>query len=123
MSRNIEHAQLIDPHDIPRLRELGILVAAQPSALGTPEKEVRLLGTERARRAYPYRSLLDAGVQLSFGSDMPGELSFDPLLGIHYTVNRAGPERIKDIQVVMTIAGGRIVYQKEDPWPSTNRKS
>jgi predicted amidohydrolase YtcJ len=90
----IEHAQLIDSEDIPRLRDLGVLLAAQPLALGTPEKDEQLLGDERARRAYPYRSLLDAGVPLSFGSDMPAEISFDPLLGIHYTVNRSGPERI-----------------------------
>lgn len=158
----IEHAQLIDPEDIPRLGRLGILVAAQPSALGTPDKDVELLGAQRASRAYPYRSLLDAGVHLSFGSDMPGEASFDPLLGIHYTVNRPGPQRIaaaealraytlgsayaefqesqkgsitagkladlavlsgdplsvrpaaiKDIQVEMTILGGRIIYQKD----------
>jgi predicted amidohydrolase YtcJ len=160
----IEHAQLIDPEDIPRLKDLGILVSAQPSALGTPEKDVDLLGAERAVRAYPYKSLLDAGVHLSFGSDMPGEASFDPLLGMHYTVNRSGaerispadalraytlgsayaefqesekgsittgkladlavlsadplsvrPESIKDIEVQMTVLGGRIVYRKGDP--------
>jgi predicted amidohydrolase YtcJ len=33
-------------------------------------------------------------VHLSYGSDMPGEATFDPLLSIHYTVNRSGPERI-----------------------------
>lgn len=90
----IEHAQLIDSADIPRLAELGILVAAQPSALGTPQKDADLLGEQRADRAYPYRSLLDAGVHLSFGSDMPGEATFDPLLAIHYTVNRSGGQRI-----------------------------
>jgi len=167
----IEHAQLIDPQDVPRLERLGILVAAQPSALGTPQKDEDLLGEERAGKAYPYRSLLDAGVHLSFGSDMPGEMSFDPLLGIHYTVNRSGPERIsaaealraytlgsayaefqesrkgsitpgkladlailsedplsaepetiKDIEAVMTIVGGKIVYRKEGTWPFTNRR-
>jgi predicted amidohydrolase YtcJ len=90
----IEHAQLIDPEDIPRLKELGILVSAQPSALSSPEKDADLLGQRRARRAYPYRSLLEAGVSLSFGSDMPGEATFDPLIGIHHAVNRPGPERI-----------------------------
>jgi len=73
-----------------------------------------LLGQERAPRAYPHRSLLDAGVHLSFGSDMPGEATFDPLLGIHYTVNRS------DTEVEMTIVGGRIVYQKGGTWPFTN---
>jgi predicted amidohydrolase YtcJ len=160
----IEHAQLIDPEDIPRLKELGILVSAQPSALGSPEKDAELLGKRRARRAYPYRSLLDAGVNLSFGSDMPGEATFDPLIGIHHAVNRSGPERIdveealrcytlgsayaefqeqrkgsitpgkladlavlsqdplsvdrqkiKDIRVDMSIVGGTIVYEKEEP--------
>jgi predicted amidohydrolase YtcJ len=44
--------------------------------------------------AYPFRSLLDAGVPLSFGSDFPGESFFDPIRGIHLAVNREGPERI-----------------------------
>ena len=90
----IEHAQLIRPEDIPRIKRLGLLVAAQPSALGSPDKDARLLGPERALRAYPYRSLLDSGVPLSFGSDIPGEATCDPLLSIHMAVNRPGPERI-----------------------------
>ena len=94
MRLRIEHGQLIRGEDIPRLRDLGVLISAQPSALGTPEKDVALLGRDRAERAYPYRSLLDAGVPLSFGSDIPGESSCDPMLGIHRVVNRSGPERI-----------------------------
>ena len=90
----IEHAQLIRSQDIPRLRELGILVSAQPGAMENPEKDKLLLGRERALRAYPYRSLLDAGVHLSFGSDIPGESSCDPIRSIHMTANREGPERI-----------------------------
>jgi predicted amidohydrolase YtcJ len=90
----IEHAQLIRAEDIPRIRDLGILIAAQPSALGSPGKDEKLLGRDRALRAYPYRSLLDAGVRLSFGSDIPGESTCDPLLSIHMAVNRAGSEAI-----------------------------
>ncbi|MGA2547085.1 MAG: amidohydrolase [Rectinemataceae bacterium] len=90
----IEHAQLIRPCDIPRIRELGILVSAQPTALENPGKDELLLGRERALRAYPYRSLIDAGVRLSFGSDIPGESSCDPIRSIHMAVNREGPERI-----------------------------
>jgi predicted amidohydrolase YtcJ len=90
----IEHAQLIRPVDIPRLRRLGVLVSAQPTALGSPEKDERLLGRERALRAYPYRSLLDEGVRLSFGSDIPGESGCDPIRSIHLAANREGPERI-----------------------------
>ncbi len=90
----IEHGQLIQSRDIGRLRKLGVLVSAQPSALGSPGKDENILGRERAERAYPYRSLLDAGVHLSFGSDIPGEATCDPLLHIHMAVNRSGPERI-----------------------------
>lgn len=90
----LEHAQLIRPEDIERIRHLGIIVAAQPSALEDPAKDVDLLGTGRARRAYPYRSLLDNGVHLSFGSDVPGERSVNPLLCLHYAVNRQGDEAI-----------------------------
>jgi len=60
----------------------------------------RLLGAERARRAYPYRSLLDAGVHLSFGSDIPGEATCDPLLSIHMAVNRPGGERITVLEAL-----------------------
>ncbi len=90
----IEHAQLIQERDIERIKKLGILVAAQPSALGSPEKDEGLLGKERAARAYPYRSLLEAGVPLSFGSDIPGESTCDPIASIHMAVNRESPERI-----------------------------
>jgi len=96
----IEHGQLIDPADIPRLAELGILVAAQPTALAQPDKDQALLGPERARRAYPYRSLLDAGVRLSFGSDVPGEAHYQPLLAIHWAVNRPSPERITALEAL-----------------------
>lgn len=90
----LEHAQLIRPQDIPRLHSLGILIAAQPSALTTPDKDIRLLGERRALAAYPHRSLLDAGVHLSFGSDIPGEPSCDPIRGIHLVANRPGGEAI-----------------------------
>ena len=96
----IEHGQIIRHEDIPRLRDLGILVCAQPSALADPDKDERLLGRERAQSAYPYRSLLDAGVHLSFGSDFPGEHVYDPIRSIHMVVNRTGPESITAMEAL-----------------------
>jgi predicted amidohydrolase YtcJ len=90
----IEHAQLIRREDMARIARLGVLVAAQPSALASPMKDEAILGRARALSAYPYRSLLDAGVHLSFGSDIPGESGCDPIASIHRAVNREGPERI-----------------------------
>ncbi|MFP4373300.1 MAG: amidohydrolase [Spirochaetaceae bacterium] len=94
MRIRIEHGQLIRDADIGRIVDLGFHVATQPHAAATPEKDIELVGRARALRAYPYRSLIDAGAQISFGSDYPGEGSFEPLLGIHYVVNREGPEAV-----------------------------
>ncbi len=90
----IEHAQLVTKEDIKRLADFKILVAAQPSALATPEKDAKLLGPERLNEAYPYRALLDQGVNLSFGSDIPGEAYCNPLFEIHLTVNRGNNNAI-----------------------------
>jgi len=102
----IEHAQLIRPADIERITRLGVLVSAQPSALGSPEKDEALLGRERALRAYPYRSLLDAGARLSFGSDIPGEDGCDPIRSIAMAANREGPERITAAQALRCYTEG-----------------
>ncbi|MFP4426327.1 MAG: amidohydrolase [Spirochaetaceae bacterium] len=90
----LEHAQLVDPLDMERLAELGVLIAAQPHAMGNPRKDVEILGKERALHAYPHKSLLKAGVPLSFGSDIPGEPTVRPFQAIHYVVNREGPEAL-----------------------------
>lgn len=111
----LEHAQLIRPEDIPRLRALGVLVAAQPSALASPEKDIRLLGRARAESAYPHRSLLDEGVQLSFGSDIPGEPTCDPIRCIAMVANRNGPERITAEEALRcyTVGSAYAEFQEE----------
>lgn len=106
MRLRIEHGQLIRSEDIERMARLGVIVCAQPNALIDPAKDESLLGHERALRAYPYRSLLDAGVALSFGSDYPGELTYEPLTGIHLAVNRDGPERISAAEALACYTRG-----------------
>jgi hypothetical protein len=112
MRIRIEHGQLIRPDDIERIVELGFHVATQPHAAATPQKDAELIGRERALRAYPYRSLLDAGADISFGSDYPGEGSFEPLLGMHYVVNREGPEAITPMEALRayTIGSARAQF-------------
>ncbi|MBN2354239.1 MAG: amidohydrolase [Spirochaetales bacterium] len=90
MRIRLEHAQIIDPADVPRLRRLGMLVAAQPTALALRERDRALVGEARFNRLYPYRSLLDAGAPLSFGSDIPGEIEYDPFQAIYRAVARRG---------------------------------
>ena len=72
-------------------RNVRLLPAGGSNGCGKAEL---LLGRERRLTAYPYRSLLDAGVNLSFGSDFPGERTYDPLIGIYWAVTREGPEAI-----------------------------
>mgnify|MGYP006267552631 CR=1 FL=1 len=111
MRIRIEHGQLIHHDDIRRIVDLGFHVATQPHAAATPQKDVELVGRERALAAYPYRSLLDAGALISFGSDYPGEASFEPLLGIHYVVNREGPEAITPTEALRAYTAGSAYAQ------------
>jgi len=168
----IEHVQMAMPEDLPRMKKLGITANVQPFAMCNPDKDIKLLGLERAKTAYPYRSLLDAGVNVSFGSDVPAEVDYQPLLGIYYAVTRKNkkgdvgplnpsermspqqalycytmgsayaeftenikgsltpgkladmtilsddlteiePEKIKDIRVLKTIVGGKVVFETD----------
>jgi predicted amidohydrolase YtcJ len=84
----IEHAQILHPDDIPRFSQLGVIAAMQPThATSDMYWAVDRLGEHRARGAYAWRSLLDNGALLAFGSDFPVE-QVNPMLGIHAAVTR-----------------------------------
>ncbi|MBI9098795.1 MAG: amidohydrolase [Spirochaetaceae bacterium] len=102
----LEHAQLISPEDFQRIKDLGVLISAQPSALCNPEKDITILGKNRTDKAYPYRSLLDKGIPLSFGSDAPGENTLNPFENIHFAVNRTGPEKISVLEALKCYTSG-----------------
>ncbi len=66
----IEHAQHLLAEDIVRFEELGVIGSMQPWHLMDDGKWAeRSIGTERAKTTYCFRSLLDAGATLAFGSD------------------------------------------------------
>lgn len=168
----LEHVQIVKPEDIPRMKRLGVIACVQPFTLNNPRKDVTLLGRKRAATAYPFHTMFRAGVPVSFGSDMPAEVDYHPMLALYYAVTRRskdgkdGPlnprecftpcealycytmgsayaefmekekgsitagkladmtllsddptsvprESIKDIRVLMTIAGGKIVFREE----------
>ncbi len=84
----IEHAQHLRPHDIPRLARLGVIASMQPyHAIDDGRWAEKRIGRERCRTAYAFRSLLDAGVRVTFGSDWP-VAPLNPLLGIYAAVTR-----------------------------------
>lgn len=84
----IEHAQHLRPGEIARIVGLGVIPSVQPyhavAEAGWVEKRV---GKERAQTTYAFRSLLDGGGRLAFGSDWP-VAPLDPLLGIFAAVTR-----------------------------------
>ncbi len=70
----IEHAQIVDPGDVPRFGKLGVIASVQPvhctsDHAWTPAR----LGPQRVNEAFPWRGFLKGGAVLAFGSDAPIE--------------------------------------------------
>jgi predicted amidohydrolase YtcJ len=169
----IEHAQHIAPPDIPRFAQLGVIASMQPyHAIDDGRWADKVIGPDRAKGTYAFRSLLDAGATLAFGSDW-FVAPPSPLLGIYaaatrrtideqrpggwvpeqkirveealraYTsgaaragfqetrlgtiapgmladlvlldrdLTRIAPETIRDAKVMLTMVGGRVVYDRD----------
>jgi predicted amidohydrolase YtcJ len=84
----IEHAQHIHPKDFQRFARLGVIASVQPyHAIDDGRWAVHRIGDERCKTTYPFRTFLDNGVKLTFGSDWTvGPMN--PLLGIYAAVTR-----------------------------------
>ena len=77
----IEHAQIVDPKDLPRFGKFGTIASMQPVHQTSDMHMVEArLGTARLEGAYAWRSMLQNGSRLAFGSDFPVE-SPDPWAG------------------------------------------
>ena len=169
----IEHAQHIAPADIPRFGQLNVIASVQPyHAIDDGRWAERVIGPERAKGTYAFRSLLDDGATLAFGSDWfvapptplvaiyaavtrrtlddkhpdgwvpeqkitveqalrahtsgaakagfmehdvgtlaPGMLA--DLVLIDRDITRVPPETIRDAKVMLTLVGGRVVYDRD----------
>ncbi len=84
----IEHAQVVDPADIPRFARLGVIASMQPSHLLTDMNWAEdRLGPQRAAYSYAWKAFLDAGVPLAFGTDYPVE-PITPFRGLYAAVTR-----------------------------------
>lgn len=82
----IEHAQHLLPADVARFGRLGVVASMQPLHKADDGRYAELaIGAERCRTSYAFRSLLDAGAVLAFGSDWP-VVSLNPFRGIHAAV-------------------------------------
>lgn len=169
----IEHAQHPAPSDIPRFAKLNVVASMQPyHAIDDGRWATKVIGPERAKTTYAFRSFLDAQTRLAFGSDWfvapptplegiyaavtrrtidgknPGgwvpaqKITVDEALraytsGSAYAsfeddrkgtlqrgkladfaiidrdITRIPPEEIRDAHVLMTVVGGKVVYERE----------
>ncbi len=170
----IEHAQHIHPKDFVRFKKLNVIASMQPyHAIDDGRWAEKRIGKERCKTSYAFRTFIDNGVKLCFGSDW-NVAPLSPILGIYaavarqtldgrhpegwfpeqkisvaeaiecYTINNAyaefaenekgsitpgkfadlvvlsddiftiSPEKIKDVKVLMTVLGGKVIYRSPD---------
>jgi predicted amidohydrolase YtcJ len=169
----IEHAQHIAPKDFDRFASLKVIASMQPyHAIDDGRWAERRIGAERIKTTYAFRTLLDKGVRLAFGTDWP-VAPLNPLLSLYAATTRATldgkhpdgwvpqqkisieqavtaytagsafaefqdrekgtlargrladlvvlsddifsipPARLKDVKVLATIVGGKVVHQRQ----------
>ncbi len=83
-----EHAQLLIQEDIPRFAELDVIASMQPTHCITDKRFCeKRIGLERSKGAYVWRSLLDAGAKIAFGTDYSVE-PLNPMEGLYAAVAR-----------------------------------
>ena len=84
----IEHSQIVDPADIPRFKELGVIPSMEPShAIGDLYFALARLGAKRLVGAYAWKSFLDLGLPVAGGSDAPVERG-EPMIEFYAAVAR-----------------------------------
>jgi predicted amidohydrolase YtcJ len=84
----VEHAQHLRAQDVPRFAKQGVIASMQPyHAVDDGRWAQMRIGLERCRTTYAFRSLLDAGAHLAFGSDWD-VAPLSPITGIDAAVNR-----------------------------------
>lgn len=84
----VEHAQIVNPADIPRFAKLGIIPSMQPShAIGDLFFAPRRLGVNRLSGSYAWESFIKSGVVVPGGSDAPVERG-EPMIEFYAAVAR-----------------------------------
>ncbi len=106
----IEHAQVVDPADIPRFKQLGVIASMQPNHLLTDMNwAVDRLGPQRAAYSYAWKAFLDAGVPLAFGTDYPVE-PITPFRGLYAAVTRMNEAGTKTYYPENKLTRGQALY-------------
>lgn len=105
----IERGVILSSEDIARLTKLKAVVSAQPISLQTTMNFAMERLGERAKKAYPLRSLFDAGVSVAFGSDNPVDV-INPLRGIYAAITRKSDDGMKEFSPEQKISIQQAIY-------------
>jgi len=106
----IEHAQVVDPADIARFKQLGVIASMQPSHLLTDMNwAMDRLGEQRAAYSYAWKAFLEAGVVVAFGTDYPVE-PVTPFRGLYSAVTRANEGGTKTFFPESTLTRAQALY-------------
>jgi hypothetical protein len=114
----IEHASMLTEDVIKDIKELGLIASCQPSFLNSEYTWLeKRIGKERCKITYPYKSLLNAGITITSGSDCPVEEP-DVIMGLHALVTRNGlvPEECISINEALrtyTINGAYAAFEED----------
>ena len=121
----IEHIETIDPADIPRFGQLGVIASFQP-VHATPSPTPgdvwsTNIGAERAARGWLWNSIAKTKGPLAFGSDWP-VMTFDPKIGLHVAVTRTTADGLPKGGWIpaerLTLRRAIQVYTRDGAWAS-----
>ena len=122
----IEHAQHLRPREIARIAEQGVIPSMQPyHAIDDGRWADAVIGAERSRYTYAFRSLLNAGARLTFGSDW-SVAPATPLEGIYAAVTRrtldgAHPDGWVPEEKI-TVEEALVAYTRNGAWASFDER-
>ena len=93
----IIHAEIVQPREFDRIKALNLIVETNPSQVADDMRWlIDRLGPEREKLAFPFRTFLDKGIVMNFGSDIPGNagaIFFNhPKFVLNAAVNRTNNE-------------------------------
>jgi len=91
MRHRVEHVQILHPDDLNRLGKMNIVASMQPIHAISDMQMADDFWGDRAKYSYAWRTQLDHGARLAFGSDAPVD-SPNPFLGLHASVTRRRPD-------------------------------
>jgi len=98
LRHRIEHSSLTPPRLITGMKRVGVVASVQPRFIYSDSWARKRLGPRRLRHLYPFRSMLNAGLKLAFGSDCPVE-DPNPFEGVWSAVARPGLSPSQSVSV------------------------